>query len=93
MSKRVKVGRNEPCPCRSGKKYNVCCYDRGFNYIQNEKGGIVREIPPDERRFSPPVRGLQGKVWARTGSGRQDLLDEPVPARVPNGAFCPRASG
>jgi len=20
-----KVGRNEPCPCRSGKKYKNCC--------------------------------------------------------------------
>lgn len=23
--KRVKVGRNEPCPCDSGKKYKRCC--------------------------------------------------------------------
>ena len=25
-----KVGRNEPCPCDSGKKYKKCCY------LQNE---------------------------------------------------------
>lgn len=24
-SKRIKVGRNEPCPCGSGKKYKKCC--------------------------------------------------------------------
>lgn len=23
--KRVKVGRNEKCPCGSGKKYKKCC--------------------------------------------------------------------
>lgn len=23
--KRIKVGRNDPCPCRSGKKYKKCC--------------------------------------------------------------------
>ena len=23
-----KVGRNEPCPCGSGKKYKRCCYER-----------------------------------------------------------------
>jgi uncharacterized protein len=23
-----KIGRNEPCPCRSGKKYKKCCLDR-----------------------------------------------------------------
>ena len=22
----MKVGRNEPCPCGSGKKYKHCCY-------------------------------------------------------------------
>ncbi|WP_345893530.1 SEC-C metal-binding domain-containing protein [Aeromonas sp. 5HA1] len=21
----IKVGRNEPCPCGSGKKYKQCC--------------------------------------------------------------------
>ncbi|MHB1743751.1 MAG: SEC-C metal-binding domain-containing protein [Acidobacteriaceae bacterium] len=24
-STRPKVGRNEPCPCGSGKKYKKCC--------------------------------------------------------------------
>jgi len=23
---RVKVGRNEPCPCGSGRKYKHCCH-------------------------------------------------------------------
>ena len=27
--KRKKVGRNEPCPCGSGKKYKKCCIDLG----------------------------------------------------------------
>ncbi|MBR3997929.1 MAG: SEC-C domain-containing protein [Clostridia bacterium] len=24
-AKKVKVGRNDPCPCGSGKKYKKCC--------------------------------------------------------------------
>lgn len=24
----IKVGRNEPCPCWSGKKYKRCCIDK-----------------------------------------------------------------
>jgi len=24
----VKVGRNDPCPCNSGKKYKSCCMRR-----------------------------------------------------------------
>ena len=32
-----KVGRNEPCPCGSGKKYKVCC---------REKNELERRPPP-----------------------------------------------
>ena len=28
--KPVKVGRNAPCPCGSGKKYKRCCGNKGF---------------------------------------------------------------
>lgn len=27
-----KIGRNEPCPCGSGKKYKKCCIDKGLEY-------------------------------------------------------------
>ncbi len=27
-TKRMKVGRNEPCPCGSGKKFKKCCIDK-----------------------------------------------------------------
>lgn len=26
-------GRNEPCPCRSGKKFKHCCLDKGYAAI------------------------------------------------------------
>lgn len=25
IPKKVKIGRNEPCPCGSGKKFKKCC--------------------------------------------------------------------
>jgi uncharacterized protein YecA (UPF0149 family) len=25
VKKRKKIGRNDPCPCGSGKKYKKCC--------------------------------------------------------------------
>jgi preprotein translocase subunit SecA len=28
IKKNKKVGRNDPCPCGSGKKYKKCCYPR-----------------------------------------------------------------
>jgi hypothetical protein len=27
----VKIGRNEKCPCGSGKKYKYCCYSKDSN--------------------------------------------------------------
>ena len=25
-----KIGRNDPCPCGSGKKYKNCCLDKNY---------------------------------------------------------------
>ncbi len=27
-SKKPKIGRNDPCPCGSGKKYKKCCMNK-----------------------------------------------------------------
>jgi preprotein translocase subunit SecA len=32
MRHQPKVGRNDPCPCGSGKKYKKCCLLKGINY-------------------------------------------------------------
>ena len=31
VAKKAKVGRNDPCPCGSGKKYKNCCLDKDLN--------------------------------------------------------------
>jgi len=31
----MKVGRNDPCPCGSGKKYKKCCLDKKNNFKMN----------------------------------------------------------
>ncbi len=42
-----KVGRNDPCPCGSGKKYKKCCVVKN-----EERREDTLSTPPDER----PVR-------------------------------------
>lgn len=32
-----KVGRNEPCPCGSGKKYKQCCWTKDTTPLQKKK--------------------------------------------------------
>lgn len=31
-----KIGRNEPCPCGSGKKYKKCCMDKPEQIFMSE---------------------------------------------------------
>jgi tetratricopeptide (TPR) repeat protein len=37
----VKVGRNQPCPCGSGKKYKRCCWEKD----QSAWVDVVHEMP------------------------------------------------
>jgi len=50
MTKRA--GRNEPCPCGSGKKYKKCCLDRDLkNHIEETDGEFRKNLtgtPLDE---------------------------------------------
>ena len=45
MNERVKISRNEPCPCGSGEKYKRCCIDKGFTWVRDADGTVSREIP------------------------------------------------
>lgn len=38
----AKTGRNQPCPCGSGKKYKRCCWDKD----QSAWVDVVHEMPP-----------------------------------------------
>ena len=46
-----KLSRNAPCPCGSGKKYKACCWDKGFEWVEDEAGTVFRSSP-----MTPEVR-------------------------------------
>jgi tetratricopeptide (TPR) repeat protein len=59
------VGRNDPCPCGSGKKYKRCCYEK-------DRANKVTRIAPEEAdadSFDMPITAqtvyglLQGDYW------------------------------
>lgn len=43
-----KVGRNDPCPCGSGKKYKACCF--------------AKELPKGKKKFTATVLTNQPKM-------------------------------
>jgi hypothetical protein len=45
MSFRVKVSRNDPCPCGSGRKYKRCCYAEAAPLVQRSDGELAHELP------------------------------------------------
>jgi hypothetical protein len=42
---RKKLARNAPCPCGCGKKYEVCSWDKGFEWVEDEAGTVFRSTP------------------------------------------------
>lgn len=44
-SRHKRVGRNELCPCGSGKKYKHCCWNKGFQWVRDSEGNLCREMP------------------------------------------------
>ena len=42
---RRKLKGDALCPCGSGKKYKNCCYDKGFQWVEDDDGTIYRSVP------------------------------------------------
>jgi hypothetical protein len=54
-----RTGRNDPCPCGSGKKYKHCCYDKDRHRLQqsSEVAGLTREeLAADPERHLTQAR-------------------------------------
>ena len=59
-SQPVKVGRNDPCPCKSGKKYKKCCGATQKTLIET----------PEFQRKIAEIRAIQKQREQQQGLGR-----------------------
>ena len=75
-----KTGRNDPCPCGSGKKYKKCCLDN--DQIKTYEGSL-----PFEDYFVnlPPVWGEKNSKSTET---MDDYWYEPKPGRMRSKHTC-----
>src|SRR3990167_2233723 len=60
----MKVGRNEPCPCGSGKKYKKCCYGRN------------NSVPPEVHLQFERLKAKQLQIEKQQGLGRSIISIE-----------------
>lgn len=58
-----KVGRNDPCPCGSGKKYKKCCLDKEYEKEQPEKNNMNLVIDFVLKKFKKEFDSLLGKYF------------------------------
>lgn len=65
----AKVGRNQPCPCGSGKKYKQCCLAADEAAAEAARDEQRRNAPP------PPVRGPVPR-WGPAVDDGYDRLDK-----------------
>ena len=84
--KRMKVGRNEPCPCESGKKYTHCCerkqarqaafrdsLGKGLFWIFGPLAIIGIAVVSISALRGPDASGEPGRVWS-TAHGHWHLV-------------------
>ncbi|MHB1560779.1 MAG: YecA family protein [Isosphaeraceae bacterium] len=78
----MKAGRNDPCPCGSGKKYKKCCLSRDQEAVAKEVA--AREAAAREAATKPPPSSLI--VPARPVASPMPHQAEPAWPTVPAGA-------
>jgi len=63
----MKIGRNDPCPCGSGKKYKKCCYLNSpidnlmFQYPENPNPAETKEDDEDDYDISDVIDDLHAE--------------------------------
>lgn len=63
-----KIGRNDPCPCGSGKKYKNCCMKK------EQEQAAAKYTPSGKRKFKAKVLSLQDRsleVFGRSATVQQ----------------------
>lgn len=65
-----RVGRNDPCPCGSGKKYKKCCYDSD---IARESGIVPPPKELSKRKFKVVGKKPEEEVFNGTMEKKEEL--------------------
>lgn len=73
----ARVGRNEPCPCGSGKKYKKCCFEKDQERLRHSTS--VEGVTDEELEAAPEAH-LSAESFARLPWEHLDRID---PSKLP----------
>jgi hypothetical protein len=75
------IGRNDPCPCGSGKKYKQCCLAKDEAAERARRAKQTESAPPVEAeatRSAPPPKHQTAQPWkSRTNTRGFQKLNIP----------------
>ena len=60
----MKPGRNDPCPCGSGKKYKKCCIDKDFEKTRSDNSLREKLIPEILEFAQKKLKHLIGDAYS-----------------------------
>jgi hypothetical protein len=72
------IGRNDPCPCGSGKKYKKCCGSaktapRAFEVVKGDQNPLQEKISASFKEgANPGLKSLKGRVSSSLNSLSQE---------------------
>jgi hypothetical protein len=74
------IGRNEPCPCGSGKKYKKCCYEKDQNRLR--RSSDIAGVTIDEQRANPETFLTDDRLMQMRSYELSRLNPEKVPSKL-----------
>ena len=72
----MKLGRNEPCPCGSGKKYKNCCLGKEYKPYCDHSKHNKQKTATEQRRADAEIKDVIlnetdfGRIVKRVGSNK-----------------------
>ena len=72
----MKLGRNEPCPCGSGKKYKNCCLGKEYKPYCDHSEYAKQKTASEQRRADEEIKDVIlnetdfGRIVKRVGSNK-----------------------
>lgn len=74
-----KIGRNDPCPCGSGKKYKNCCIGVPVKKPLKFKATLLsqpKQVDLMARTFGEKI--AEAESWAKKKESKQDSSEKPL---------------
>ncbi len=75
-----KVGRNDPCPCGSGKKYKQCCWKKRVPLGKRAFKASVISSGPSKQLPDLMERTFGDAISKANESGLQDAIKNALPS-------------